>query len=130
MKTRILTTFLLAFFSLMMHGQMIEPVRFTSRLDIHDNGEAEIVFRATIDDGWHVYSTDMGSDGPISATFNVVKMEGVQTVGSLKPLGKLVSQYRLLSGVWCLQRRDVSASIAGRAETGGKGSCQCEERRG
>ena len=99
MKTRILTTFLLAFFSLMMHGQMIEPVRFTSRLDIHDNGEAEIVFRATIDDGWHVYSTDMGSDGPISATFNVVKMEGVQTVGSLKPLGKLVSQYDKMFGM-------------------------------
>ena len=99
MKTRILTTFLLAFFSLMMHGQMIEPVRFTSRLDIHDNGEAEIVFRATIDDGWHVYSTDMGSDGPISATFNVVKMEGVLTVGSLKPLGKLVSQYDKMFGM-------------------------------
>ena len=53
----------------------------------------EIIFSATIDDGWHVYSTDLGNDGPISATFNKVKMEGAETVGKLRPRGNEVKQF-------------------------------------
>jgi thiol:disulfide interchange protein DsbD len=58
-----------------------------------EGDEAEIIFSATVDPGWHVYSTDMGNDGPISATFNAVKMDGVETVGKLKPRGNVVKQF-------------------------------------
>ena len=63
------------------------------------DGEAEIVFSATIDNGWHVYSTDMGNDGPISASFNVVKMEGAEKVGKLKPRGNVIKQYDKMFGM-------------------------------
>ena len=53
---------------------MSDPIHFSSQLKELKGGEAEIVFTATIDPGWHVYSTDLGNDGPISATFHVVKM--------------------------------------------------------
>ena len=33
---------------------------------------------AAIDKGWHVYSTDLGDGGPISATFNVEKISGAE----------------------------------------------------
>ena len=69
-------TLWVALFALIAQGQMVDPVHFTSKLKMLKDGEAEIVFSATIDNGWHVYSTDMGNDGPISASFNVVKMEG------------------------------------------------------
>lgn len=52
-------------------AQIQEPVKFKSELKTLAAGEAEIVFTATIDKGWHVYSTDLGDGGPISATFNV-----------------------------------------------------------
>ena len=74
-------------------GQMVNPVHFTSQLNMLKGNEGEIVFSATIDDGWHVYSTDLGNDGPISATFNVEKMEGVETVGKLLPRGNVIKQY-------------------------------------
>ena len=72
---------------------MMDPVHFTSQLKMLDNGEAEIIFNATVDPGWHVYSTDLGNDGPVSATFNAVKMDGVETVGKLKPRGNVTKQF-------------------------------------
>jgi Thiol:disulfide interchange protein len=65
---------------------MVDPVHFTSQLKELDNNEAEIIFTAKIDQGWHVYSTDL-TDGPVTATFNVVKMDGAEKVGKLKPRG-------------------------------------------
>ena len=90
---RILFSLLAVIFSISVRGQMMDPVHFTSQLKMLDNGEAEIIFNATVDPGWHVYSTDMGNDGPISATFNAVKMDGVETVGKLKPRGNVTKQF-------------------------------------
>ena len=61
--------------------------------------EGEIVFKATIDPGWHVYSTDLGQDGPIEATFNVVKMEGAEKVGKLTPRGKEIKKFDEMFGM-------------------------------
>ena len=80
--------------SLAVQAQMVNPVHFTSQLKTGKGAEAEIIFHATIDHGWHVYSTDIGDNGPIEATFNVVKMEGAELVGKLTPKGELPSPFR------------------------------------
>ena len=80
-------------------AQMMNPIHFTSQLKELKGGEGEIVFSATIDPGWHVYSTNLGDDGPISASFNAVKMDGVQTVGSLQPRGKEIKEFDKLFGM-------------------------------
>ena len=90
---RILFSLLAVIFSISVRGQIVDPVHFTSQLKMLEGDEAEIIFSATVDPGWHVYSTDMGNDGPISATFNAVKMDGVETVGKLKPRGNVVKQF-------------------------------------
>ena len=74
-------------------AQIQEPVKFKSELKMLAAGEAEIVFTATIDKGWHVYSTDLGDGGPISATFNVEKISGATVVGKLQPKGKEIASY-------------------------------------
>ena len=74
-------------------AQIQEPVKFKSELKTLVAGEAEIVFTATIDKGWHVYSTDLGEGGPISATFNVEKISGATVVGKLQPKGKEIASY-------------------------------------
>lgn len=80
-------------------AQMVDPVHFTTTLKVLEGGEGEIVFNGRIDAGWHVYSTDLGNDGPISATFNVVKLEGVETVGKLKARGDELKQYDKMFGM-------------------------------
>ena len=78
--------------TLAVNAQMMNPVHFSSQLKTGKGTEAEIIFHATIDKGWHVYSTDIGDNGPIEASFNVVKMEGAELVGKLTPKGKVITQ--------------------------------------
>ena len=75
-----------------MKAQMVDPVHFTSELKTGKGAEAEIVFHAKIDNGWHVYSTEIGDDGPTEATFNVVKMDGAEVVGKLEPRGRVIKK--------------------------------------
>ena len=90
---KFLSALLLGLMAVAVQAQMVTPVHFSSQLKELSDGEGEIVFSATIDPGWHVYSTNLGDDGPISATFNPVKMEGVKTVGKLQPRGKEIKQF-------------------------------------
>ena len=96
---RLVMSLLVGLMVLVAQGQMVNPVHFSSQLKKLKGNEGEIVFSATVDDGWHVYSTDMGNDGPISATFNVVKMEGAEPVGKLKPRGNIIKQYDKMFGM-------------------------------
>ncbi len=81
------------FAAITVQAQIKDPVKFTTTLKTLSDTEAEIVFTGAIDKGWHVYSTDLGEGGPISATFNTDKMSGAQAVGKLKPVGKEVAAF-------------------------------------
>lgn len=89
---KITILFLLLIVVLGIKAQMANPVHFTSDLKNGKGAEAEIVFHATIDKGWHVYSTDIGDNGPTEATFNVVKMDGAELVGKLEPRGNVIKK--------------------------------------
>ena len=84
---------LLLLFAVVVQAQIQEPVKFKSELKTLQAGEAEVVFTGTIDKGWHVYSTNLGDGGPISATFNVESISGAELVGKLKPVGKEVAAF-------------------------------------
>ena len=84
---------LLLLFAVVVQAQIQEPVKFKSELKTLQAGEAEVVFTGTIDKGWHVYSTDLGDGGPISATFNVESISGAELVGKLNPVVKEVAAF-------------------------------------
>lgn len=90
---KLLFPFVLLLFAVAVQAQIQDPVKFNSELKTLATGEAEAVFTAAIDKGWHVYSTDLGDGGPISATFNVEKISGAEVVGKLKPVGKEISTF-------------------------------------
>ena len=96
---KLLTIWMLLVAFVAAKAQMMDPVHFTTQIKDLKNGEAELVFKATIDAGWHVYSTGLGNDGPISATFNSVKMDGAQPVGKLQARGKEIKQHDKLFGM-------------------------------
>ena len=94
MKKTIVLTYLFALIGMLpMLAQMQEPVKFQTELKKISDTEAELVFNATIDAGWHLYSTDLPEDGPISATINFDQLEGAELVGSLTPQGKVVEHF-------------------------------------
>lgn len=90
---KLLFPFVLLLFAVAVQAQIQDPVKFNSELKILAADEAEVVFTAAIDKGWHVYSTDLGDGGPISATFNVEKIFGAEVVGNMKPVGKEISTF-------------------------------------
>ncbi|WP_044123502.1 protein-disulfide reductase DsbD family protein [Hallella bergensis] len=87
------TLILVMLVSILANAQMLNPVKFTSQLKTNNTAEGEIIFSGKIDQGWHVYSTGLGADGPISATFNKVKLDGVELVGKLQARGKEISNF-------------------------------------
>lgn len=86
---KLMTLALLAFTAVMANAQ----VSFTSELVTDGTAEAKIVFTGKIDAGWHVYSTELGSDGPIQASFNVNSLDGVELVGKLTPEGNEIKKH-------------------------------------
>ena len=90
---KIISFLLLSFVVYALQAQIKDPVKFKTELTALSDTEAEVVFTATMDKGWHVYSTDLGDGGPISATFNVDNKSGVELVGKLKPVGKEVATF-------------------------------------
>ena len=90
---KIISFLLLSFVVYALQAQIKDPVKFKTELTSLSDTEAEVVFTAAIDNGWHVYSTDLGDGGPISATFNVDNKSGVELVGKLKPVGKEVATF-------------------------------------
>lgn len=90
---KILFPLILSLLAFAVHAQIQEPVKFKTELKNVSATEVEIVFTASIEQGWHVYSTDLGDGGPISATFNTDKLTGAQLDGKLRPVGKEVSSF-------------------------------------
>ena len=94
-----MTIALLLLVAMFCNAQMANPVKFTSQLKTGKTAEAEIVFSGKIEKGWHVYSTNLGSDGPIEASFHVDKKDGVELVGKLTPRGREISEMDPMFGM-------------------------------
>ena len=90
---KLISSLLLSFVVCVLQAQIKDPVKFKTEFNTLSDTEAEIVFTAAIDKGWHVYSTELGDGGPISATFNVDKTSGIELLGKLKPVGKEVAAF-------------------------------------
>jgi len=73
-------------------AQMEMPVKFTASQKQNSPEEVVVSFKATIDKGWHVYSTGLPADGPTSAELVTEVAEGAQPVGKLTHIGKEISE--------------------------------------
>lgn len=59
--------FALVFTTLLLNAQILNPTKWT--FDSKQNGnEAELIFKATVEEGWHVYDINLPDGGPIPTT--------------------------------------------------------------
>jgi len=72
--------FLFLFLSLICfsEAQILEPVKWEASVEDLGNSEYELVFEASIDDGWYIYSQESNDDlgGPIPTYFDYINQEG------------------------------------------------------
>ena len=84
---------LVAMTALCVSAQMANPVKVQSQLKEISATEAELVFDATIEAGWHMYSTEVVEFGPTPTSLTVEKISGAKLKGALKPKGSPIKKY-------------------------------------
>jgi len=92
MKNHTLRGLLIIGFILLSFGlsaQIITPVKWSFSSKQLNPGEVELIFRATIDKTWHLYSQETKTDGPLPTTFIFEESNKYQKVGKVsEPAGK------------------------------------------
>lgn len=68
-------------------AQILQPVKWQSSNEYLGNNEFTLLFKATVDDGWHIYSQEVGEDGPLPTTFEFANPD-VTLVGKIEEVGK------------------------------------------
>ncbi|MDP1622061.1 MAG: cytochrome c biogenesis protein CcdA [Bacteroidales bacterium] len=76
----LLVLVLLPLFSL---SQILDPVKWTFKVEQTKPEEATLLLIATADKGWHVYSQDIPPKGPIPTTFTFEKSQRYSLVGKV-----------------------------------------------
>lgn len=101
MKTlrTVMLSLLLAVSALAAQAQMQDPVHFSVSQKQVSPDEVDVIFTGKIDEGWHVYSTGLPADGPISASLTTEKAEGAKAAGKLSAQGKEISQFDNMFGM-------------------------------
>ena len=82
-------------FCMSSYSQIIEPVKWKVSMQGEGN-EKEIVFHAYIEDGWHLYATDIPSGGPIPTSFSFDDISNVSLKGDVTPSKRPHEEYSAL----------------------------------
>jgi len=81
---RFLTLFLLLGFLLpVAKAQIMEPVQWTFKSEKVSETEYNLIYSATVEDEWHLYSNDLPPGGPMPTVFSYESMDGFELVGEL-----------------------------------------------
>jgi len=64
-------------------AQILEPVKWSFASKKTSDTEAELIFTATIDNGWHLYSQDIPPNGPVPTEFVIDKGTAFSRVGKV-----------------------------------------------
>lgn len=85
----ILLTTLLPQLLLAQQQGILDPVRWSASAERKSATEAEIIFTAKLDKGWHLYSQQLPEFGPVPTTFTFTDLAGATLKGGVsEPKGK------------------------------------------
>ena len=80
MKKTLFTLTFLMIFAFFAKAQIVNPVSWKFESKKISETEYELVFNATIENGWHLYSEKLPEGGPIATTVNFDNEEGFELV--------------------------------------------------
>ena len=85
--------FALLLSALSLSAQIYDPIKWSFEHNKLSDSAGEIVLKATIDEGWHLYGTQLPEDGPIATSFVFEQLQDVALDGDLIVPDGLVRQY-------------------------------------
>jgi thiol:disulfide interchange protein DsbD len=87
--------FVLAFISIgwIAVGQILQPITWSFYQQKEEGNKTELVFKTSIENGWHVYGQNLPSGGPVSTSFHFEKVVGARLVGNVTSSSPIVREY-------------------------------------
>lgn len=78
---------ILAFMAAMtgLNAQILTPITWNSSVEMNGDREGRLVFKASIDDGWHLYGINLPAGGPNATKFTFDRVEGLTLKGDITP---------------------------------------------
>ena len=95
MRKKLLLSIVSLFLCIGVQAQILEPVKWKVSLQ-GEGQEKEIVFHAFIEDGWHLYATDIPQGGPIPTSFSFDELSQVSLKGEVTPAQRPHEEYSSL----------------------------------
>ena len=84
MNKNIFLVSLMLLFSIMAKAQIYNPIKWKPSVEKVSATEYELIIKAIIDNGWHLYSQTVADGGPIPTHFNFPKSPDFQLIGEMK----------------------------------------------
>jgi hypothetical protein len=78
-------------FSISASSQILKPVKWSYAAKKTSKTDAVVLIKATIDDGWHIYSQNMAEGGPVKTAFTFAPSKTYKVAGPVvepKPITK------------------------------------------
>ncbi|VBB45700.1 conserved membrane hypothetical protein [uncultured Paludibacter sp.] len=92
MKLRLL--FLFTFFIFLnSFAQIIDPVKWTFEKKNTSATTADVIIKAKIDNGWHLYGLNLPKDGPVPTTITFENIENAKKVGEIQAKSNLIQSH-------------------------------------
>ena len=75
------------------YAQIHAPAKWRFNSVSVNDSDVDLLFTVTLDEGWHIYSQNLGADGPLPTTFLFDVSESFTRVDSVMEFGKPVQSY-------------------------------------
>ncbi len=93
MKKLIVSVFLSVLAIGLSHAQIENPTKWSFSAGKVKNGEAELIVKTTIEEGWHLYSQFIEEGGPIPTSFTFEPSDAYELVGKVQERSKVIDAH-------------------------------------
>lgn len=66
------------------NSQIATPIEWEASIEKEHDSLATLIFVASLDKGWHLYSQEVDEDGPLPTVFTFTKSEGIELLGTVQ----------------------------------------------
>ena len=93
MKSKLILLTILSFLSFQLFSQIYDPVSWSVEKKVTGKTTADLIIKATIEKGWHLYGLNIPPDGPIATRISVENLENAKKEGTLQAKSKLIEAF-------------------------------------
>ncbi len=84
---------LVLFLTSQLSAEIYEPVKWSIEHKKINKTSGELIIKAKIDNGWHLYGLNIPDGGPRATEITIQELQNARKIGKLTPKSKLITSY-------------------------------------